>query len=65
MAKYCKSCNEFKGDIKTCCYCGFPVCKDCRVSLYLCKDCYIEKNTDSLLGDYYNEKEVIMVINGN
>lgn len=56
MAKYCSNCREFKGNVRTCALCRNPVCSDCRVSGSVCKDCYLTKNKEEIMGEYYNDK---------
>jgi len=61
MAKYCQSCRQFKGNIKTCQICKNAVCGDCRIS-NVCKDCFLTINEKNVLGDYYNDKKIFNLV---
>lgn len=50
MAKHCMKCDDFKGQIVTCKGCGLPVCPECSAVNYYCKDCYIERENEIVIG---------------
>lgn len=52
MAIFCKSCLAFRGSIRTCRICSLPFCSDCRASINLCKDCFIETHCISEIEIY-------------
>lgn len=60
MAKYCRGCNQFKGDVETCKICKLPVCSDCRAMSNMCKDCYLEKNELVIIREY-NVKDIQVI----